>query len=366
MGSQSLKGGAPRCSPVPPTAPLAGVRVLFAGLREPAYVRNAVLLRALRDAGAEVRVLSSSARSYPVRALVTLWRLAWRVPRRSTYDVVLAAFLGQPVAALLGRGRPVVLDQFISVYDTLCLDRRAVKPEGWLGRRLRGLDRRACRAAAAILVDTQAQADFLPEVVGPLPVRPDVLPVGADEAVFAPAAEPEAPRTVFYYSTDLPLHGLPTVVAAAALLEKDGIQFRIAGHRPAGPSPANVAWLGWVPVAAIAAEARRAALCLAGHFAVNAKAQRVVPGKAYQFMALARPMVAGRGPGNDALLRDGHDAYFCAPGSPEDLARAIRAALADPGRLEVGRRARATYERVAGAAVQQRIVADVVRRVLGR
>ena len=332
--------------------PLAGVRVLFASLREPAYVRNQVLLRALRDAGADVTVVSSSSGNYAVRVAQTLWRIVSRPGRLRRNDLLFAGFLGQPVAIVMRwvSSKPIVFDHFVSIHDTLCRDRRRVRPDGWLGQRLLDVDRRAHAAATVVLTDTPAHLRHLQDLVAVQ--RPfHAVPVGTDEHVFAPRAVAEEPRTVFYYSSSLPLHGLATVLAAARLVRPDGIRFRIAGSTPTAETPDNVDWLGWQPVESLADEARRAALCLAGHFAVNAKGQRVVPGKAYQFLCLGRPVVLGRGPGNDAYFRDGWDAYFCEPGSPTDLARVIRHALADPGRAQVARRGRRTYERIASAPV---------------
>ncbi|MHB1261143.1 MAG: glycosyltransferase family protein [Thermoplasmatota archaeon] len=342
----------------PPAAmrrPLEGTRVLFASLREPSYVRNHVLLRALRDAGAEVTVLSSSARKYPVRILQTLWRIMSRPGRLRRHDLLVAGFLGQPLAILLRRlapGTPLAFDHFISVHDTICLDRRKVRPDSWLGRRLLGLDRRAHAAADVVLTDTDAHAAFLQDLVGV--VRPfHVLPVGTDDEVFRfEPATVEVPRTVFYYSSSLPLHGVGTILDAARLLEADDVRFRIAGEASDGRHPPNVEWLGWLPLETLADEARRAALCLAGHFAVNPKGQRVVPGKAYQFLSLGRPIVVGRGPGNDALFTDGVDAFVCQPGSADDLARTIRAALVDGDRrARVAAAGRALFLRTASAPV---------------
>lgn len=334
--------------------PLEGARILFASLREPSYVRNQALVRAMRAGGAEVTVISSSAKGYPMRTVQTLGRLLFGVRRLRKHDLLFAGFLGQPVAIAMRllSSRPIAFDHFISVHDTVCLDRKKVRPDGWLGRRLLGLDRRAHAAATVVLTDTAAHAGHLQRLVGI--DRPfHAVPVGTDEDTFRPLeGVAESPRTVFYYSSSLPLHGVDVVLDAARLLEAEGVRFRIAGDRPGAASPANVEWLGWQPLAALADEGRRATLCLAGHFAVNAKGQRVVPGKAFQFLSLGRPIVLGRGSGNEEWFRDGDNAYLCEPGAPDDLARVIREALRDSAkRHAVARRGRATFLAVAGKAV---------------
>ena len=99
-------------------------RIFFTCGASSDYVRNRALVRALRRRH-EVEVAASDAATYPRRLATVLPRI---LTAGNKFDVYLAGFLGQPLVPFLrARGlRPIILDAFVSIYDTLCLDRRAL------------------------------------------------------------------------------------------------------------------------------------------------------------------------------------------------------------------------------------------------
>src|SRR5262249_7189363 len=115
-------------------------RVLFACGREASYVRNRLLLRALA-ARFPVSIVASDRPTYPSRFAGLVPRLL--IAARQS-DLIVAGFLGQPLA-LIARAlrKPILLDAFVSVYDTICLDRQIARPTSPVGRLAYGLDRLA-------------------------------------------------------------------------------------------------------------------------------------------------------------------------------------------------------------------------------
>ncbi len=253
-------------------------------------------------------------------------------------DVLLARRLCQPRAGL-------VFAPLVSLSETLALDRQVV---GRLGTRpLVWLDRASLRAADLVLADTAAHAEYLAALGAP-PARLAVWYLGV-EPEFEPglAARP-APRRVLFYGRYLPLHGVETIVAAAArlggraelVLIGDGPE-RAGAEALARRLGVPIAWRDEVPLARLPAELSTAAVVL-GVFGASRKAAMVVPNKVWQAAAAGRPLVTRDGPALREVLRPGEHCIVCPPADPAALAEAIGRLLDDPGLAEgLGRAARA-------------------------
>ena len=323
--------------------------VLYAALREPSYVRNLVTLRALGNAGVEVIRCTSQRRSYPLRMIEVAARLMWAAATRR-FDVVVLGFLAQPLvplARMLTR-KPLVVDGFISLYDTLCFDRHTFKPRSPGGRFVHWLDRHAFRRADILVVDTHEHGEYFHGEFGVSTSSVRIVPVGADDEMFRPRPRQTRAggRLVFYYATGLPVHGLRYVLEAARLVQSKGITLRIAGPpETMENSPPNVSKLGWVGIDDLAQEMSEADVVLAGHFSVVPKAQRTVAGKTYQALACGRPTIVSDLPANRRVLQDGRTAFFCEAASPVSIAATIELVLADPSAAErVAYQGRRAYE----------------------
>lgn len=308
-------------------------------------MRNTLVLRALR-ARFTVNERTSSARSYARRYLALTSSLA---RRNDPHDVAFAGFFGQPlaIALRLRQSKPVVLDAFISAYDTLCFDRRQFGPYSAPGRLAYALDLLACRSASVITVDTRVQADYFAGTFRVPPVKLRTLYLGFDPRVFHPAHPKDRDPDrflVFHYGSYLPVHGVKYVVDAARLLDRErAIRFQLVGR---GPTYArirelvaryrleNIEFVDWIPYSELPAAIACADVCLGGHFSASGKAQRTIAGKTYQFLAVGRPTIVGDNPANRELFTPGVHAEFCPPANGEALAEAILRLYRDADRRE--------------------------------
>lgn len=316
--------------------------VLFACGREPDYIRNHMLRQALARRHHVVTVTGA------VRpASWRLARAALKAARELRYrpDVVVAGFYGQPLLPLLRAmtRRPIVLDAYVSTYDTLCFDRRWFRPRSPAGRLAYALDLWSCRWADRLLFDTRAHRDYFVETFALAPARTAVVYVGCDEAHFTPRPARAPGRTfqVYTYTSFLRLHGVDTILQAAKQLAgHDDIELTIAG---AGPQRAamlqlaqelglcNVRFPGWVPFDRLPECIAAADVCLGGHFSAVPKAARVIATKTFQFLAMGSPTIAGDNPANREVLAHRENAYLCPMADPGALAGAILELRADPG-----------------------------------
>jgi glycosyltransferase involved in cell wall biosynthesis len=316
-------------------------RVLFLSGREVSYMRNRVLLAALHM-HFDVTVFTADIPSTPGRVLAGLARC---LVQRPEYDVCLAGFYGQPIALALAllQGKPIILDAYVSTFDTLCEDRGRFRPHSIGGRLAHWLDQRSCHLAACVLTDTQAHAGYFAETFGVSEAKLVPVYVGCDETIFYPRDEASAghqPIEVFYYGAFLPLHGTEIIVQAASLLrDRPDIHFTIGGEgmrldavqrMVTERALPNLDLVGWIPLETLPDYIARAHICLGGHFSDVPKAARVISTKTFQFLAMGKPTIVGDNPATQEILAHGKQVWAVPMGDPEALADAIRALVDDP------------------------------------
>ncbi|HKA29461.1 MAG TPA: glycosyltransferase family 4 protein [Candidatus Binatia bacterium] len=279
-------------------------------------------------------------------------------------DVLLAARICRPRAAL-------VFAPLVSLTETLVEDRGLFPANGVRARLVTQLDRAALRAADLVLADTEAHAEYFRRLGAPAAqvvawhfgVEPEFLSVPARDVV---------PRRVLFYGRYLPLHGIDTILGAAARLGDRADVVLIGGgpERPrmealAARLGARVAWRDEVPLAALPAELAAAAVVL-GVFGPGAKAAMVVPNKVYQAAAAGRALVTRDCAALREVLEPGTHCLACPPGDPDALAAAIRRLLDDPALgARLGAAARAHVLQHFGAAEVAARLAGVLAAKLG-
>jgi glycosyltransferase involved in cell wall biosynthesis len=176
--------------------------------------------------------------------------------------------------------------------------------------------------------------------------------VGAEDHLFTHAWKPPESFTVLFVGKLIPLHGLPLILNAAALLPE--IPFTVVGsgqeQRRLSSAPPNVRHVEWIDYGDLPV-AYAGAGCALGIFGTGPKTDRVIPNKVFQALAVGTPVVTAATRAARELLTDGDDALLVER-SAEALAAAIRR-LADDAALaqRIGAAGRTTYEREASEAV---------------
>jgi glycosyltransferase involved in cell wall biosynthesis len=321
------------------------MRVLYFGTYERDYPRNAQVISCLRGAGVEVderhvpvwQGRRDSWRAGPGTAL-RLAAAELRLLQRPAegYDAVIVGYPGHfdlPAAKWAARGRPVVFNPLVSLADTFVADRGRFRPGSPAARALASVDRRTLRAADLVVADTRAHADRFAELAGLPRDRVEVAFVGAEDRIFTPGWSYADPFTALFVGKLIPLHGLGTILAAATATPE--LRFRLVGSGQLEgllrDRPANVEWIPWVEYERLPEELHRAG-CALGIFGTSAKAQRVIPNKAFQALACGTPLVTADSPAARELLVDGESALLVPPGDSEALAAALQR-LAGDGEL---------------------------------
>ena len=350
------------------------MRLLYFGTYERDYPRNAQVIAALRGAGVEVNerhvsVWEGSTHKWRAGAgaaarLVLAEARLLRRPR-DEFDAVIVGYPGHldlPAARRIADGRPVVFNPLVSLYDTFVEDRRRFGPSSPAGRALKAIDRRALRAAALVVADTQANASFLARLGGLARDEIEVCFVGAEERLFSPNWEPEQPFEALFVGKLIPLHGVTTVLGAARAAPE--VRFRLIGSGQLEPllqqRPPNVAHVPWVEYERLPQELHRAG-CALGVFGTSEKAGRVIPNKVFQALACGVPVITADTPAARELLVDGDSALLVPPGDAAALAAGVRRFAQDP---ELARRIAEGGLRAYRARASERVLGERWRTLI--
>ncbi|MEX0809112.1 MAG: glycosyltransferase [Dongiaceae bacterium] len=339
------------------TLPSNPLRVVFWGTYDLGKPRTRIMLRALRETDVDLvechtdiwaRVedkAQSGGRSIAVgilRSIAAYPSLIWRYLRLRQHDVVVVGYLGHLDVLFLWlfarlRQTPIVWDAFLSLHDTVVADRALIgrwNPVAWL---LWAWDWLAAHAADLVLMDTQTHSEWFRATFGLRPGRVASVFVGAEIDIFKPlarrpAASPDEPIRILFYGQFIPLHGIETIIAAAARSDPARYAWTLIGNGQEAPRiqrlldkrpVSNLQWIEWVPYANLRERITNADICL-GIFGRSAKASRVIPNKVFQILASARPLITRDSPAIRELIGSDTPAVrLVAAGDPDELLAAI-------------------------------------------
>lgn len=313
--------------------------VLFITTKNLDYIRNTQEIALIKKEAASHTIIGSNNRCYFIRLLFVYFSLI----KISTvqFDTVFIGFAPQLILPLFRhkfRHNYIVIDFFISLFDTFCEDRQLFRSRSLPGRFLHRLDQSTLRQADLVICDTISHGAYFTSEFGISPDRLHPLYLQADAAIYHPQiAEKPAwlkdKYVVLYFGSILPLQGIDIVLQAITLLEKEeNIFFYFIGpvkekKRSAFcPDTKNIKFINWLSQEQLAQYISQADLCLAGHFNTNiAKAKRTIPGKAYIYQAMKKPMILGDNPANHELFQSDPFHVFVEMGNPNALADTILA-----------------------------------------
>ncbi|MEX2181364.1 MAG: glycosyltransferase family 4 protein [Gemmatimonadaceae bacterium] len=334
---------------------LSGPLVVF-GTYDPQKQRARILLEGLRQLGVTLHEVNVptwagvrdkgtlTAREKfgaGLRMLAAFPQLVVRYLRAPSHTMVLVPYPGVFEVLLLlpfaaARGAAITWDLFISPWDTLVNDRRTQSAAHPVSLLLYACEWIAARAVAHLFLDTQAHARRFERLMGLEPGRVGAAPLGTDPNRFPRRTRQrsaEGPLRLLFYGQFIPLHGLETIIRAAALLEERGVRvdWRLVGAGQEEPRVAaliaqlgvrTVTRLGWVPAEELPALIYDCDYGL-GIFGVSDKALTVVPNKVYELAATQTPIITGNTPAMREFAPGHPMIHLVPPGDPAALADCV-------------------------------------------
>jgi len=234
------------------------------------------------------------------------------------------------------RGVPICWDVFISLYDTVVIDRKIVPQKSMAALLLYSLEWLSSRAANQLFMDTRTHAEYFEKLFHLRSNSVHHIYVGAESNIFKKKEIIQKPKEVFtvlFYGQFIPLHGIDIIVRAAEILEKSGedILWIIIGQGQKEPQIdaliekigiKSIRRISWVRYEQLIEYISEADICL-GVFGASGKATRVIPNKVYQILSAGKPLITGDTPAIRELLDEGPTIRLVSPGSPEALVSGV-------------------------------------------
>lgn len=298
-------------------------KVLFITTKNIDYIRNSQEIDLLKEVASSFQIIGYNDKGYISRLIKIYWQLLTMSIR--DYDAIFVGFAPQlilPFFSFRFKKKIVIEDFFISLYDTMINDRKKFKSNSLLGRMLLYLDKVTLKRADQIIVDTCAHGDYFVRELGADKSKINVLYLTADLSIYYPRSL-EKPKElnnkflVLYFGSILPLQGINVILQCIEKMKDvDSVVFEIIGPVPKEDMNKykmyeNVIFIPWLSQKELAEKIAEADLCLAGHFNSSIeKALRTIPGKAYIYDAMKKPMILGDNPANHELFQEDNDNYY--------------------------------------------------------
>jgi glycosyltransferase involved in cell wall biosynthesis len=307
-------------------------KILFITTKNIDYIRNTQEINIIKGKTSAYKIIGSNSKSYLKRLLHVYTKLIFT--NVSDYDVAFVGFAPQLIIPLFWhqlRNMYIVEDFFVSIYDTFCCDRKYFKPAGITGKFLHHIDERTINAASLCICDTNAHGDYFANEFHADKSRMRTLYLEADTSIYHPMNVPKPDKyggkfLVCYFGSILPLQGVDVILDAFKMLQnEENITLLCIGPLKYRPHLSNVDYIDWLPQEELARCISYCDLCLAGHFNNKIdKARRTIPGKAYIYQAMKKPMILGDNPANRELFSESDMASFVEMGNAEALAETVK------------------------------------------
>lgn len=296
---------------------------------------------------------------YGFKLMLAYTSLAVRYLKLENHDVVIVGYNGYfdiPLAKLLTkiRKKPLIFTPVFPLYETLVEDRKYVNKTSIKSKIIHLIDEISCRLADFIIIETDSYIDYYCEEFKIPREKYFKIPLGADETNFfqrqqkVQKKDPNLLKLLFY-GKFIPLQGISYIIKAAKILEKNkDVEFEIIGsgqlsnnirNLAAKLDNKNIKFIDWINYRELPEHIQDADVCL-GIFGSTPKAQRGIPIKVYEALAMKKPVITGDTPAAREVFTHKVNAILCEIGNPEALAdsiillkenRELRANIAESG-----------------------------------
>jgi glycosyltransferase involved in cell wall biosynthesis len=308
-------------------------KILFIATKNKDYLRIKQEITLLKKYAKNVDIIISLNKNYFIRLIYVYWHI---ICYFKNYDIVFIGFAPQllfPFIRWKFRNKTIIIDFFISLYDTFVFDRKKFKNKTLFANFLFWLDKHTIKRSDYVVCDTIEHSKYFIEEFGAKEEKIYILYLNADSRYYYPVKveKPEFLKnkfTVLYFGSVLPLQGLDIVIEAINQIKDEKIFFLLIGPLSNKMrnqiTNKNIKLIEWISQEELAKYISYSDLCLAGHFASSIKkAKRTIPGKAYIYEAMNKKMVLGDNLANKERYSYHNDNVLFVPMGKADSLRNI-------------------------------------------
>lgn len=353
------------------------LRICYFGTYRANYVRNQVMINGLRAQGVEVQECHATLwhsvedrvqqagggwrnPRFWRRVIAAYWLLLRRHAHTPAYDVLFVGYPGQ-FDVYLGRilswwrRKPLALDILMSLH-LIAEERGLTEKSPFSGRLIFWLEKWGLKLPDLLIADTLEYQHYYCQKYNLSSERFRRIPLGVDDRIFYPRTHLKPPSDFFrvlYYGTFIPLHGVETIIRAAAKLRHLAhICFDFYGEGQERPRAeqlvhdlglTNVRFRGWIDKELLPDEISRSHVCL-GVFGTTKQARCTIQNKIWEGMMMQRPVITGEAETIKAELTHKEHVYLVERDNPQALATAIQDLEGNPALRQ--QMATAAYQRV--------------------
>ena len=308
--------------------------VCYFGIYKSAYTRNRILIQGLRENNVEV--IECNTREPSFRKYGQLIKKYWSV--RKQVDIIVVGFPGHtimPLAWILARlsGKKIVFDVFVSLYDSIILDRKLYSKFSLPSLRYWLLDWSSSRLSDLNISEVDAYTKYFVKTFGIKESKFRTVFIGSDDAILYPRERkfPNNEFLVHFHGTYLPIQGIPYIIKAANILRNENIRFKLIGKLETYQEAMdmvkefnlkNVEFIDFMPYEELAEYIAQANICL-GAFGNIDRIKRTNAFKVVEALAMKRAVITANTPSLREFLTDRKNCLFCKIADEKDLAEKI-------------------------------------------
>jgi len=332
------------------------MKILYFGTYEKNYSRNRIIIDGLRKNKQEVKEChfclweekdKTKKKINFLRLIVLAFKICTaylilliRYLRLNfDYDVMIVGYPGHLdiiLAKILTffRQKPLVFNPLISLYDSIVYDRSLIRPSSATARLILVWEKFIYHKSDFIILDTNIHIDYFVHQFNLPYSKFQRIFVGAEDIFFKQNLVKKKNRKfkVLFFGKFIPLHGIEYILNAAKKLENNrDIAFEIIGsgqlskkikQKAKKDEIKNINFIEWIPYKKLPKFIAQADICL-GIFGQSNKAQRVIPNKVFQSVALGKLVITENSPAILEAFNDEENIILCNKGDSSLLAQKI-------------------------------------------
>lgn len=353
-------------------------KICFFGTYDKTYTSNRLVLQGLRANGIDVVEVNAHIKVTTMnkKSEITWWKLFLRVIKKyrlvietikhargiASCDVIYVGYPGHfdvlpawIVAKIYGK--KLVFNPLLIFYTGFTEEQGILSKSSIMAKLAKWLESLIYSMVDQVYADTAFQKDFFIKVLNVPEAKIRILPIGADDQVYAytPYTNAAKKLEVTYYGLYSPIHGVPYLIEAAHKLLKDknihfvfvgnGQAFQVNYDRAKKLKLTNCTFYHDVPESDHIGIIQKADVFL-GFLEKHPSVDRIIPNKVYQGLSLGKVVLTADAPVIRSVFAHNKNIYTVKPANVNSLIQTIKDLKNNPKkRINIAKSGYALYKK---------------------